>query len=63
MLHDAVSFTGRSPEAIRHLEQAIDDLTWGSELHEEFSLKQGILFKLGNAGHILGSCLSGLSFP
>lgn len=63
MLHDAMSFTGRGPKEIRHLEQAIDDLTWGFELHEEFSLKQGISFKLGNAGHILGSCFIRFTFP
>ena len=42
---------------------AIDDLSWGFELHEEFSLKQGVSFKLGNAGHILGSCFIRFSFP
>jgi len=63
MLHDAMSFTGRSPKEIQHLEQAIDDLTWGFELHEEFSLNQGISFKLGNAGHILGSCFIRFTFP
>ncbi len=63
MLHDAMSFTGRNPEAIRYLEQTIDDLSWGFELHEEFVLDQGISFKLGNAGHILGSCFIRFTFP
>lgn len=63
MLHDAMSFTGRSRKEIQHLEQAIDDLAWGFELHEEFSLNQGISFKLGNAGHILGSCFIRFIFP
>lgn len=36
--------------------QAIDDLSWGFEYDEFFDLKKGIRFKLGVAGHILGSC-------
>lgn len=63
MLHDAMSFSRRTHKEIQHLEQAIDDLTWGFELHEEFSLNQGIVFKLGNAGHILGSCFIRFTFP
>lgn len=47
----------RVPEGqIRKLGQAIDDLSWGFEYDQEFELKKGIKFKLGRAGHILGSC-------
>ena len=63
MLHDGMSFTHRSHKEIRRLELAIDDLSWGFELHEKFSLKKGITFKLGNAGHILGSCFIRFCFP
>ncbi|TKB25164.1 MBL fold metallo-hydrolase [Desulfopila sp. IMCC35006] len=56
MLHDAMSFSSRSDKDVHRLEARIDELSWGFELHETFSLKQGITFKLSNAGHILGSC-------
>ncbi len=63
MLHDAMSFTGRDKPAVRRLEQIIDDLSWGFELRQTFSLKRGITFTLGNAGHILGSCFIRFTFP
>ncbi len=63
MLHDALSFTGRDKGAIARMEETIDDLSGGFELHETFSLKRGIKFKLGNAGHILGSCFIRFLFP
>ncbi|CCK79001.1 MBL fold metallo-hydrolase [Desulfobacula toluolica] len=63
MLHDALSFSNRSDKEIHRLENIIDDLSWGFELHETFSLKQEITFKLGNAGHILGSCFILFTFP
>ncbi|SMC43974.1 metallo-beta-lactamase family protein [Desulfocicer vacuolatum DSM 3385] len=63
MLHDGMSFSNRSHKEIRRMERAIDDLSWGFELHETFSLKKGITFKLGNAGHILGSCFIRFCFP
>ena len=56
MLRDSLSFTQKSKQEIRAIEQRIDDLSWGFEYGEVFSLKKGIHFKLGNAGHILGSC-------
>ena len=40
-----------------------DELSWGFELHETFSLKQGVTFKLSNAGHIMGSCFILFTFP
>jgi metallo-beta-lactamase family protein len=63
MLKDALSFTGRSKAKVRQLEQKIDELSWGFEYGQEFSLKQKIRFRLGNAGHILGSCFIRLEFP
>jgi len=45
------------------LEALIDALSWGFELYETFTLKQGITFKLSNAGHILGSCFIPFTFP
>ena len=63
MLHDALSFSGKSDREILDLEKRIDDLSWGFELNEVFSLVRGIRFKLGNAGHILGSCFIQFRFP
>ncbi len=63
MLRDAMSFSDRSGQKIRAMETIIDDLSWGFELYEPFSLKQGITFTLKNAGHILGSCFIEFTFP
>ena len=63
MLKDALSFTGRSKAKVRQLEQKIDELSWGFEYGQNFSLKQNIRFRLGNAGHILGSCFIRFEFP
>ena len=65
MLRDAMSFArerwGKNEK--EKLETLIDDLSWGFELNQTFSLKKGITFKLSNAGHILGSCFILFSFP
>ncbi|MGD9946843.1 MAG: MBL fold metallo-hydrolase [Desulfobulbus sp.] len=65
MLRDAMSFSrerwGKNEKA--KLETLIDELSWGFELHKTFTLKQGITFKLCNAGHILGSCFILFTFP
>ncbi len=63
MLHDAMSFSRITDKDIRRLEARIDELSWGFELHETFDLKQGVTFKLSNAGHILGSCFILFTFP
>ncbi len=63
MLHDAMSFSSRSDKDVHRLEDLIDELSWGFELHESFGIKQGVTFKLSNAGHILGSCFILFSFP
>lgn len=41
MLHDALSFTDKSGKELRRLEKAIDELSWGFEYNEVFSLKKG----------------------
>ena len=63
MLRDAMSFSSRTDKDVHRLEILIDDLAWGFELHETFTLKQGITFRLSNAGHILGSCFILFHFP
>jgi hypothetical protein len=63
MLHDAMSFSRRSDKEVHQLELLIDELSWGFELRETFDLKQGVTFKLRNAGHILGSCFILFGFP
>lgn len=55
MLHDAMAFSHRAADEVTRLETAIDELSWGFEYQESFALKQGVRFKLGRAGHILGS--------
>ena len=56
MLRDAMAFTKKSDGDIHRVSKKIDDLAWGFEYRTDFQLKNGISFKLGNAGHILGSC-------
>ncbi len=63
MLKDALSFTGRGKRKIQSIEQTIDALSWGFEYGQVFTLKRGIQFRLGNVGHILGSCFIRFSFP
>ncbi len=62
MLHDALSFSSRTKNQTKKIEQQIDDLSWGFELNQTFNLKQNIKFKLKNAGHILGSCFIQFKF-
>lgn len=56
MLEDALSFSGMSDDKTDRLIHTIDELSWGFEFGETFDLKKGLRFKLGQAGHILGSC-------
>jgi len=56
MLYDAMGFSGRAKREVERLNRIIDELSWGFEYNERFSLKNCISFKLKNAGHILGSC-------
>jgi metallo-beta-lactamase family protein len=63
MLRDAMSFSNKTDKDIHRLESLIDELAWGFELNETFTLKKKITFKLSNAGHILGSCFILFNFP
>jgi metallo-beta-lactamase family protein len=63
MLRDAMSFSSRTNKDVHSVEILIDELSWGFELHETFTLKKKITFKLSNAGHILGSCFILFNFP
>jgi metallo-beta-lactamase family protein len=56
MLQDAMSFSNMGEHQAEKILKTIDELSWGFEYRETFSLKKGIKFKLGCAGHILGSC-------
>jgi hypothetical protein len=42
MLRDAMSFTNQGEQDAARLEKAMDDLSWGFEYQEVFSLKKGI---------------------
>ena len=55
MLTDAMKFSGIPEPIVRRIEWTIDDLSWGFEYGETFDLEKGIQFKMGRAGHILGS--------
>jgi metallo-beta-lactamase family protein len=57
MLSDAMSFSSKTEKDVPHLENLIDELSWGLELHETFTLKNKITFKLINVGHIPGVLL------
>ncbi len=55
MLRDALSFSDLERNEAERLLSTIDDLSWGFEYNESFHLKKGARFRLGRAGHILGS--------
>lgn len=63
MLDDGLSFSGRSEKEKQQLQQKIDELSWGFEYNDTFTLKKAVTFKLKNAGHILGSCFIQFEFP
>jgi len=63
MLHDAMGFSDRSRDEVRRLESVIDDLSWGFEYQQSFRLNKGVRFKLGRAGHILGSSFILFTIP
>ncbi len=56
VLEDAMGFTTMTTHEILKFSETIDELSWGFEYNQEFQLKKGVSFKLGCAGHILGSC-------
>ncbi|BCS95584.1 MBL fold hydrolase [Desulfoluna limicola] len=63
MLHDAMGFSKRSKDEVKRLEAAIDELSWGFEYQQSFRLNKGVRFKLGRAGHILGSSFVHFTIP
>lgn len=63
MLEDGLSFSNRSEKEKQNIQEKIDDLSWGFEYNETFTLKKGVTFKLSHAGHILGSCFIRFEFP
>ena len=56
MLEDAMGFTHLPKDEKERLLADLDELSWGFEYQECFSLRRGVQFTLGRAGHILGSC-------
>ncbi|VEN72656.1 Metallo-beta-lactamase family protein [Candidatus Desulfarcum epimagneticum] len=63
MLKDAMSISGMNDRRMASREAELDELSWGFEYNETFSLKKGVSFKLKNAGHILGSCFVRFEIP
>jgi metallo-beta-lactamase family protein len=63
MLTDAMGFADLSEKETLRLLKKIDELSWGFEYGQEFDLKKGITFKLGRAGHILGSVFIRFEIP
>lgn len=55
MLADAMKFAGMPRQRADGIAKTIDDRSWGFEFNQPFDLKKGIAFRLGRAGHILGS--------
>ena len=56
MLENALVLENQTRRDQKKMIAQIDELTWGFEYNEVFQLKKNISFKLGRAGHILGSC-------
>ncbi len=56
MLNDAMRFDHLSSGKREDVARRIEELSWGFECGPVFELKKGVSFKLGRAGHILGSC-------
>ena len=52
-----------SDKEIHQLSKKLDALSWGFEYGQEFTLKNGVTFKLGRAGHILGSAFIKVEIP
>ena len=56
MLEDAMQFEALRASEIKKIARKIEDLSWGFEFGKTFDLGKGVVFELGRAGHILGSC-------
>jgi len=63
MLEDAMSFSSYDPMDVKTILNKIDDLSWGFEYNEMFNINNDWSFKLGRAGHILGSCFVQFETP
>jgi metallo-beta-lactamase family protein len=57
MLKDAMRFETMRVSEREKIVQAIEELSWGFEYGETFDLGKDVVFELGRAGHILGSCI------
>jgi metallo-beta-lactamase family protein len=55
MLTDALDFSDRRAGEKHRLLNSIDENSWGFEYNQPFDMARGIRFRLGRAGHILGS--------
>ncbi len=49
-------FSEFQDKAAESIADSIESLSWGFEYNQVFELGKGVTFKLGRAGHILGSC-------
>jgi metallo-beta-lactamase family protein len=63
MLNDAMKFAALPDQEKSRVVRRIDALSWAFEYGRVFDLKNGIVFKLGRAGHILGSCFIRFECP
>jgi metallo-beta-lactamase family protein len=63
LLRDGLGFTDWPRRKIKTCLKRIEELSWGFEYGRSFSLKKGISFSFGNAGHILGSCFIRFELP
>lgn len=55
LLSDAMHFSEVSADEAGRIRRTLDERSWGFEFGQSFDLKKGLTFKLGRAGHILGS--------
>ena len=56
LLRDALGFTDWPRKKVEDFLVKLDEMAWGFEYRQAFSLRGGVSFKFGVAGHILGSC-------
>jgi metallo-beta-lactamase family protein len=56
MLADTLGFTDWSDKEQARILARIQEITWGFEYDRDFDLVGGLRFRLGQSGHILGSC-------
>ena len=56
MLEDAMSFSELSKDEEELVLKRLDECSWDFDYDILYDLKQGVRFKFGHAGHILGSC-------